>query len=98
GKTVTAQGYNEPVTSFDILLKKTLINKRASISFKIVDLFNTLKYTYHINSMDFTQISDRKRITRTAFLILTYTIGSDESGLDKRKKKKEENGNKDEEE
>lgn len=90
GNTITAQGYNDSVTSFDILIKKNIINKRASISLKIIDLFNTLKYTYHINGMDFIQISDRKRVTRTVFLCLTYRIGTDESGIDKRKKKKTE--------
>lgn len=97
GKTITAQGYNDPISSFDIVLKRNIIDKRASISFKIVDLFNALKYTYHIEGNSFTQISDRKRVTRTAFLTFTYKFGKGDSTLDK-KKKKEDNGNKDEDE
>ena len=96
GKTITAQGYNDPINSFDILLKKNIMNKRASISFRVVDLFNTLKYTYHINGINFTQVTDRKRVTRTAFIIFTYNFGTNNSGMDKKKKK--ENIIKDEDE
>lgn len=93
GKTVTAQGEQEPMQSFDIGFKKDFLNKRLSVSFRIQDLFNTQKFSNITNGDGFYSSNMRRRDSRVAFLSITFRFGTDDNKMDKRKKREDNNNN-----
>lgn len=89
GKRISANGSVEPIQSLDAAVKKEFFNRRMSIGFRISDLFNTMKFRILTGDDRYTQVSERRRNSRTAFLTFTYNIGSTEKGKDRRGKKNE---------
>ncbi|MBN1632569.1 MAG: TonB-dependent receptor family protein [Ignavibacteria bacterium] len=79
GHTASAlvQGLNEPNYYLDIAFKKDFFDKKLSLIFKLIDVFNTSKYESVIFDTDFYSEYYRKRASRAAFLTLTYRFGSD---------------------
>jgi hypothetical protein len=61
----------------DLAVKKDLFNKKLSIVFKVIDVFNTSKYKSVISDNTFFAEYYRKRNTRVAFLTLSYRFGSE---------------------
>ncbi|MCE1165482.1 MAG: TonB-dependent receptor [Bacteroidetes bacterium] len=90
GKNVSAQGYNDPMQSCDIAVKKDFMNKRISVGFRVSDVFNTQKFVVHNTTTTYNADVYRKRDSRALFLTFNYKIGTDEK-KPKREKKKEDN-------
>ncbi len=89
GKRISANGSVEPIQSLDAAVKKEFFNRRMSIGFRISDVFNTMKFRIRTGDDRYTQESERRRNSRTAFVTFTYNIGSTEKGKDRRGKKNE---------
>lgn len=86
GKTITPQGTLDPVSSFDIALKKEFFEKQLTVNFKISDLFNQGKFT-GVSSTDlYNQEFFRARESRIATLSLTYKFGSDSKSPDRKRR------------
>lgn len=85
GKMVTTQGSVEPFTSFDVSLKKDLFDNRASVSLRVQDVFNNLKFKVLLDDPNFTESLFRKRDTRAAFLTFTYKFGKEDKNQKRRK-------------
>lgn len=75
GKMIVAQGELSPFQSFDISLKKDFLDNQASISLRISDIFNNLRFNVLLDGSTFNENFYRKRDTRTAFLSFTYKFG-----------------------
>jgi outer membrane receptor protein involved in Fe transport len=90
GKSVSAQGYNDPMQSCDLAVKKDFMNKRFSLGFRVSDIFNTQKFSIHNNTTAYDANMYRKRDSRALFLTFNYKVGTDEK-KQKRQKPKEEN-------
>lgn len=74
GPMVTPQGTMRPMSSVDAALKKDIWKDKASLSFRVSDIFNTLKFSTTVLGDGFTGTLVRKRETRIAFLSFTYKI------------------------
>ncbi len=86
GRRVTAQGTFEPMQSFDMAVKKDLFDKKLSLTLRVSDLFDQLKFKYNLNDVDFSENSERSRDSRTLFLNITYNFGQQDKKQDRRKK------------
>jgi outer membrane receptor protein involved in Fe transport len=94
GPTVLAQGTLDPVQSFDIAFKKNILGDKLSLGFRVSDIFNQQKYVSVTSGPGFIQDYTRKRISRNAFLTLSYRFGSD-GKPSKPTRKKDNNDNND---
>jgi outer membrane receptor for ferrienterochelin and colicin len=93
GKTVTAQGTNNPFQTFDLSFKKNLFNKKITVGFRISDLFNSSRFASTSFGPGFDMFSTRKRESRVAFLTLTFRFGKEDKSQSRKKQKKDENDN-----
>ncbi|MBS1493893.1 MAG: TonB-dependent receptor [Bacteroidetes bacterium] len=85
GKQITTQGSVEPFTSMDVSLKKDFLDNHLSVSFRVQDVFNNLKFKVLLDDPNFTENFFRKRDTRAAFLTLTYKFGKEDKNQKRRK-------------
>jgi outer membrane receptor protein involved in Fe transport len=90
GPTVLAQGRMDPSQSFDIAIKKDILNKKGSIGFRVSDLFNQLKYSSETSGPGFVQDMTRTRDSRIAFLTFSYRFGTDGNNQPKKKGKQKD--------
>ena len=88
GPMVTPQGTIKDMYSMDAALKKDFWKDNASLSFRISDIFNTLKFSTNIIGDGFTSDMVRKRETRIFYVTFTYRINQD---IKLKSKPKEEN-------
>jgi hypothetical protein len=95
GPTVLAQGRMEPIQSFDVAIKKDILNKKGSIGFRIADIFDQLKYSSETSGPGFVQDMTRVRDSRIAFLTFSYRFGSDGNDKPKKREKQKEDENND---
>lgn len=96
GEFVTPQGQVKPVQTFDAAVKKDFLDGRATVSFRVSDVFNTQKFNSFTEGTGFLLNSERKRDSRTAFLTLTFKLGNiDYKRKPDRKKKTDNNDNND---
>lgn len=93
GPTVLAQGRMDPVQSFDVAVKKDILNGKGSIGFRVSDLFNQVKYTSITNGIGFVQEMTRIRSSRNAFITFSYRFGTDGKGNKPTKKSKPKDDN-----
>ena len=91
GEYVTAQGSSQPVQTSDIAFKKDFLKGRATIAFRVSDLFNTQQFSVFTSGNGFTQTNYRKRDSRVAFLTFTLKIGDIKYKRIQNKKKKGDN-------
>jgi len=85
GKQITTQGSVEPFTSVDLSLKKDFLDNKASISFRVQDLFNNLKFKVLLDDPNFAENLFRKRDTRAAYLSFTYKFGKEDKNQKRRR-------------
>lgn len=85
GKQITTQGSVEPFTSVDLSLKKDFFDNHASLSLRIQDVFNNLKFKVLLDDPNFSETLFRKRDTRAAFLTFTYKFGKEDKNQKRRK-------------
>ena len=91
GPIVTPQGEIKPLYSIDAALKKDFMkDKRLSISLRVSDIFNTLKFDITSSGENFNGEMIRKRETRVGYISLVYKLGGQQN---KSSKKKENNDN-----
>jgi outer membrane receptor protein involved in Fe transport len=90
GKMVNAMGTMDPMQSLDAVIKKDFLDKKLTISLRASDIFNTMKFRFNFSGINFTQLSERKRDSRTLFLNLTFRFGQEEKTLMKRPRKRDD--------
>ena len=88
GPSVLAQGRMDPIQSFNVAIKKDILNNKGTIGFRVSDIFNQLKYSSETSGPGFVQDMTRVRDSRIAFLTFSYRFGSD--GNDKPKKREKQ--------
>ena len=71
---ITPQGTMKPMTSVDAAIKKDFWKDKVSLSIRVSDIFNTMKFSTTVLGDGFTGTLERKRETRIAFLTFTYKI------------------------
>lgn len=89
GPMVMPQGESKPGWGVDLALKKDILDEKASISFRISDIFNTQKWDMYMSGTGFYFHHIRKREMRSIYLSFTYKINGGANG---KFKKKMENG------
>ncbi|MEP7145606.1 MAG: outer membrane beta-barrel family protein, partial [bacterium] len=88
GKTVTPQGLVDPVSSFDVALKKDFFNKKLSLNFRVADIFNAQKMSGSTATDLYSQFFSRQRESRVASLTITYKFGSEDKNKKNERKKR----------
>jgi outer membrane receptor protein involved in Fe transport len=91
GKITFSHGYLDPFQSFDVLLRKDFLENKASLSLRVSDVFNSLRFKVILNDKGFTENFERKRDTRSAFLTFTYKFGTPDKKNDRPRKKTPDN-------
>ncbi len=76
GPMVTPQGEMAQMAGCDIAFKQDLWKEKASLSIRVSDIFNTMKFQNTNSGETYTAKMVRKRETRNAFFTFTYKIGS----------------------
>ena len=94
-KRVIPQGHIDPMFKTDLGVKKTILNKRGTIGFRLSDVFNTFNFTYYTDGAGFEEVGNRNWESRVAYLTFTYNFG--ESQRKKRRSKRESGGGDDSE-
>lgn len=89
-KRVIPQGYIDPMYKADLGVKKTILNKKGTIGFRLSDVFNTMEFGYTTSGDGFEEVGGRKRESRVAYLTFTYNFG--ESNKKKNRSKQEGSG------
>jgi outer membrane receptor protein involved in Fe transport len=96
GAEVSPQGSTKPMQSLDAAIRKDFLDEKASLNFRISDIFNTQKFETDLSGTNFTQTFNRQRESRTAFLTFTYKFGTPEK-QQRNKRQNNENENNDQE-
>ncbi|MCI0448353.1 MAG: TonB-dependent receptor [Chlorobi bacterium] len=87
GDILAAQATIEPFHSFDAALRKDLFDGRLGLTLKVNDVFNTLRFKVNINNdVNFREILERKRDTRTVNFSLNYKFGVADKNQQKRRR------------
>jgi len=89
GKRISANSTVEPMQSLDAAIKKDFLDNKASISFRVSDIFNTMKFRTITNDPSYIQESLRRRNSRTAYLTLSLNLGSKDKNSEKKGKRNE---------
>lgn len=84
GPMATIQGSMNAMYSADLAMKKDILKKKANISLRVSDLFNTQKFDMQSSGDNFTLHSIRRRDSRTLYLGFTYKLNSTAKSKDKR--------------
>lgn len=71
---IVAQGNMSETFSVDLGGRKEFLDGDLTVSFRVSDLFNTLKQRMEVSGNGFTAVLDGKRESRMAFLGVTYRI------------------------
>ncbi|MBL4754915.1 MAG: TonB-dependent receptor [Flavobacteriales bacterium] len=74
GRRVTAQGSRLAMSFVDIGLKKSLLNKRGSLTLRLSDAFNSRRFVFETYVPSFFIQTKYRHSTRGIFLNLTYKI------------------------
>jgi outer membrane receptor protein involved in Fe transport len=90
GPQVNLQGTMDAVYSADIAFRKDFLKDKASVSFRLSDVFKTNKFSNHSSGPGFTADMERWRESRVAYLGLTYKFGKDQKS--QKRNKKSDNG------
>ena len=77
GKMIQAQGTMNPIQMLDIAIKKDFFNKLASLTFRVSDPFDVMKFSLTSTGSNYNIVADRKRDTRVAYLTLSIRFGSE---------------------
>lgn len=89
GPMVAPQGVMNPQGNVDLGFKLELWNKKASLSFRISDIFNTQRFKIDITDITYYSRVNHKWESRTANLTFTYRINQ---GSERREKPRGEQG------
>lgn len=95
GKFITSQGTIDPVSTFDLSMRKDFFDKKLSINLRISDLFNTQKFSGTSTTNAYSQQFSRQRESSVGMLSITYKFGNDDKKKTRKKKKSNSNDNQD---
>lgn len=84
-------GEIQPFWSFDIGVKKDILDNKFSISARASDIFNTTKFNVYLTNTGYIQNNYRKMESRSVFLTLTYNIGKIDSKQQPKKGDRDDN-------
>ncbi len=85
---VTPQGLIKSMYNLDASASKDIFKKRATISVRFSDIFNTRRFRMEMDSPQFQDSFMRKRESRNVYLTLTWRFGSQDAANKKQEKKK----------
>lgn len=85
GPTVQAQGTRDPMYSIDLGARYDIFDRKASLTFRVSDIFDTMTYSGSTKGQNFDYDFDFKRQTRIAYIGFQYKIND---GQQKREKKR----------
>ncbi|SET77390.1 outer membrane beta-barrel family protein [Hymenobacter actinosclerus] len=88
----TAQGQRGPRNNVDVATRYTLFGDRATLTLRVADVFNTLRYNNTSSGPDFNTNSRYKRESRIAYLGFAYRFGSNQPGRSKDRKEADDAG------
>lgn len=92
GKMIQVQGTMQPIQMLDVAIKKDFFNKLASLTFRVSDPFNAMKFSMASTGTNYNLTSYRKRDSRVAYLTLSIRFGT-EPIRQQRKQKEQQNDN-----
>ncbi|MEN8137290.1 MAG: outer membrane beta-barrel family protein [Bacteroidota bacterium] len=92
GKRIIPQGYIDPMYGMELGVRKSLFNKKATLGFRLSDVFNSYSFTYNTSGQGFEEIGNRKWESRVAYITFTYNFGKAPKKKSSRKRKSSENG------
>ncbi len=72
---VIPQGHIEPMYYTNLGVKKTILNKKGTIGFRISDVFDTFDFTYYTSGEGFEELGHKTWESRVAYLTFTYNFG-----------------------
>jgi hypothetical protein len=75
----------KPMYSIDFGLKKDFLNKKLSVSLRVSDIFNTMRFAIDVATPAFYSEIYHKWETRVANLSLQYNINNGNERKDRRK-------------
>ncbi|MBU0486891.1 MAG: TonB-dependent receptor family protein [Bacteroidetes bacterium] len=70
-----SQGTINAMYAVDVAIKKNILKKKGSISFRASDIFNTRGFSMNVAGTNFTQESLRKRESRQYYISFSYRFG-----------------------
>ncbi len=91
GKKINIQGTEEPTQNFDIGFSKSFLKDALTISLKVSDIFNTVKFGQYVNTSAYNMTSDQDWSSRQFSLNLSFRFGNTKDYLQKHKKVKQNN-------
>jgi outer membrane receptor protein involved in Fe transport len=91
---VTAQGRRQTSFNVDAAAKYTFLPQdRGTLTLRVSDVFNTLRFNFNAYSAGLDAVSYNKRESRVGFLNFSYRFGRDgEAAKPRRKEEKEDGG------
>jgi outer membrane receptor protein involved in Fe transport len=93
GKMIQAQGSMNPIQMLDVAIKKDFFNKLASLTFRVSDPFNAMKFSLVSNGSNYNLNFNRKRDSRVAYLTLAIRLGSEPIRQQRRQREQQPNEN-----
>ncbi|GEO07407.1 TonB-dependent receptor [Adhaeribacter aerolatus] len=70
------QGTMSAIFFTEMALKKDVLNKKGTVSFRLNDIFNTMEFNFNQTGENFRSESYRKRQSRIAFIGFSYRFGN----------------------
>jgi outer membrane receptor protein involved in Fe transport len=90
---VTAQGRRQTAVNVDAAAKYTFLPQdRGTLTLRVSDVFNTLRYNFNAYGPGLDAVSYNKRESRVGFLNFSYRFGRDGEAAKPRKEEKEAGG------
>ena len=88
---VQAQGTMNPLQMLDVAVKKDFFSKIASLTFRVSDPFNAMRFAINSTGTNYNLSFDRKRDSRVAYLTLSIRLGTDP--MKQQRKRDQQNDN-----
>lgn len=89
---VTPQGQRKANFNVDLAAKYNVLGERGTITLRVADIFNTLRYDYTAYGADFETVGRFKRESRIVFLGFTYRFGQNLAAHSKKNEADEAGG------
>lgn len=93
GPRTLTMGTMNPMYSMDFALRQSLFNKRASISLRVSDIFDTRKFAIDIETNNYIQELERSWSSRQVYVSFTYIFGKQTKDNKRRTNRDQQNGN-----
>jgi outer membrane receptor protein involved in Fe transport len=91
GPSIMAQATRKQFFTVDAGLRKDLWNKKASLSLRLSDIFNTMKFQVETNDPSLKALMQFKRETRILYVTFTYNINGGVKQKDRQRQQQDMN-------